>query len=119
MPSGPDLFVGAANGNSVRRYDGRTGALLDDFTKGGPSLGHSCPAFGPDANLYVAEWSGNAVRRYHGGTGALLGTVIPGAHGGIATILFGPVGALYAVVPHVAPYRIDRYDVLASKYLGT
>ncbi len=33
QPNSPDLFVSIRNTNSVKRYDGATGAYIDDFVK--------------------------------------------------------------------------------------
>src|SRR5262245_54058108 len=124
MPIGRYLFVGAANGDGLRWYDGRTGAPLGDFTTNAPIGGWSCPVFGPDGSLYVTMWSyTQSVYRFDGKTGDTLGVVVPyGASYG--TILFGPDRALYVAVPTMRPaasgeYEIDRYDALAAKQLGT
>jgi hypothetical protein len=110
-----DLFVGAANGNSVRRYDGQTGAFVSDFTSGGANAGQSCPVFRPNGDLYVAEWSGGgAVRRYDRVSGALISTVVDGTGG--SPILFGRDGSLLALGTE---WDINRYDALAGTFLGT
>ena len=104
-----DLYVCAADTNSILRYDGTTGAFKGVFVPSG-SGGLTTPqglAFGPDGNLYVA--SGNfftgtpfapgSILRYEGpagpNPGAFLGTFVPAGSGGLSTpvgLLFGPDG---------------------------
>ena len=60
--------------SSVLRYDGTTGAFLDEFVASG-SGGLFNPQqlqFGPDGNLYVASGNSNQLLRYDGATGAFI-----------------------------------------------
>lgn len=69
-----DLFVSAAGGNAVHRFDRTTGAFLGEFVSPG-SGGLGDPqgiAFGPDGNLYVSSNGSNNVLRYNGRTGAFI-----------------------------------------------
>jgi outer membrane protein assembly factor BamB len=121
MAQTADLFVGAANGNSVRRYEGQTGAFLGDFTSGGANSGQSCPVFRPNGDLYVGEWSlaqppGTAVRRYDRASGVLISTVVDSTLGGASAILFGRYGSLLAVGTEG---DLNRYDPLSGAYRGT
>ena len=75
-----DLFVSSQNTNSVKRYDGVTGAYLGDFVPSGLG-GLSRPQgiiFGPDGNLYVSSRDTGNVLRYDGTTGAFLGVFTSG-----------------------------------------
>lgn len=70
-----DLFVSSEGTNSVKRYDGVTGAYLGDFVTPG-SGGLIAPQgiqFGPDGHLYVSGGGSGAVHKYNGQTGASMG----------------------------------------------
>ena len=67
---GPDnnLYVASFASNTVRRYDGTTGAFIDDFVTAGSGnlMGPVGVAFGPDGNFYVSSFLGDNVLRYTG-----------------------------------------------------
>jgi outer membrane protein assembly factor BamB len=98
-----DLLVASLNTDSVKRYDGTTGAFLGDFVSPGIS-GQQQPfplALGPDGNLYVGGGGilDPNVKRFDGTTGAFIDlciSVSPGA--AIYTVTFGPDGNLYGSV---------------------
>jgi WD40 repeat protein len=95
-----DLLVSSYNTNSVKRYDGATGAYLGDFASA--AANPRGMSLGPDGNLYVGggaygDLNGN-IRRFDGTTGAFLGTVTSGHPGPIGDVIFGPDGDLYASV---------------------
>src|SRR5262249_55044557 len=100
-----DLFVVSRNNNTVRRYDGTTGAPRPSAGNSGALFasgnGLSDPigiAFGPEGNLYVANFSTSTVVKFDGTTGAGLGTFVAAGSGGLngATgLAFGPDGKLY------------------------
>ena len=94
-----DLLVGSTD-NSIRRYDGTTGALKGYFvTPGAGGLNTPTNAiFGPDGNLYVGSLYTHSVKRYKGTTGAYIDDFVPpGSGGGISPydLTFGPDGNLY------------------------
>jgi DNA-binding beta-propeller fold protein YncE len=109
---GPDgnLYVGdrvAPDRGRIARFDGTTGAYLDDFVpvlSGG--LAHPLThVFGPNGrgglDLYVSN-GGGGILRYDGTTGAFVGTFVPGGSGGLNTplgMVFGPDGNLYVAEP--------------------
>jgi DNA-binding beta-propeller fold protein YncE len=106
-----DLYVLSRVTNSVKRYDGTTGAYLGDFVASGSGgLDHpTALTFGPDGNLYVAAGFGtgaSAVFRFQGPSGRSPGSPLPAAgnsgadfvasgSGGLLTtfgLIFGPDG---------------------------
>lgn len=74
---GPDgkLYVGSFSGDSILRYDGRSGAFIDVFVSSasgnlnGPDAGM---AFGPSGDLYVPSFWNRRVKRYDGASGAFV-----------------------------------------------
>lgn len=73
-----ELFVSSGNTDQVKRYNGVTGAFIDNFAAGG---GLSVPnglVFGSDGNLYVSSAGTNQVLRYNGTTGAFIDNFAPG-----------------------------------------
>jgi hypothetical protein len=107
---GPDF--GAANTSSVRRYNGTTGAFIDQFIPAG-SQGITFPdpqsiAFGPDGNFYLASPATNRVLRYDGHTGAFIDAFVsPGAEGQVGgAIAFDRTGRLYV---GTAANGVNRY----------
>ena len=76
---GPDghLYVASSQNNRILRYNGETGAFLNEFVPDGAG-GLRFPlgiAFGPDGDFYVASFGNSRVLKYHGSTGAPLGLV--------------------------------------------
>lgn len=77
-----DLYVVSRRTDSVKQYDGTTGAYLGDFVAGG-SGGLDAPiglTFGPDGNLYVSAGFGaapSAVFRYEGPAARTPGAPMP------------------------------------------
>jgi protocadherin Fat 4 len=89
-----NLYVASSNTGKVLRFDGTTGAFIDEFV----STGLSFPlglTFGPDGNLYVASQSTQGVLKFDGVTGALDATFNAPSTGSTEDITFGPDGNLY------------------------
>src|SRR5262249_35749392 len=107
-----NLYVADENGNtsnkgSIVRFDGTTGAFIDNFVASGSGgLAHAqYLVFGPDGNLYVSSENAQGaatvsgeILRYDGKTGAFLGTYVPSGSGGLDLpfgMTFGADGNLY------------------------
>jgi streptogramin lyase len=93
---GPDgrLYV-TTRADEVRRYNPKTGALLNVFVpagSGGLGDGNDME-FGPDRNLYIPDFLPSSVLRYDGRTGDFLGAFVPPGGGGLefpVTLTFMP-----------------------------
>jgi hypothetical protein len=133
---------------AVLRYDGTTGAFLDQFVQAGHNnqagaggAGPSDPAelnmphvplFGPDGNLYIGDavnvytpgLNGQGrIARYNGTTGAYMDDFVPFFTGGLRhpdAMVFGPgsKGHLDLYVSDEGPSRIMRYDGTTGAFLG-
>ncbi|MBT8485311.1 MAG: hypothetical protein KJO43_07010 [Phycisphaerae bacterium] len=121
---GPDgnLYASSLNDSNVRRYDGSTGAFIDEFVtafSGGLS-GAEILVFGADEHLYIGSLNNGAVMRYDGTSGAPapgpLGAAgsaqfVTPLSGGLTLphgVTFGPDGALY--VCSFGSSQVIRYD---------
>jgi DNA-binding beta-propeller fold protein YncE len=96
-------FMGPGQIKGVLRYDGGTGAFMDEFVQRGQiDMGHQL-LFGPDGNLYFADRvEGNTARpkggrilRFNGQTGAFIDVFVSQGSGGLEhpdAHVFGPDG---------------------------
>ena len=96
-PEGNLYVASTTDDDSVLRYDGATGAFIDEFvsTASGGLAGPQGLVFGPDGHLYVASNETDNIRRYDGTTGALIGEFVTAGSGGLegaGGVLFGPDG---------------------------
>jgi sugar lactone lactonase YvrE len=87
----------ATPGQGVLRFDPKTGAFIDHFTKFGASgkdfiRPYGC-AFGPDGHLYVASFRTDEIMRFDGQTGAFIDVFARGE--GVADSLNGPNDLLF------------------------
>ena len=127
MAFGPNgnLFVCVLNMSTVLQFDGKSGALIGEFTQGTTLHAARVLAFGPDGNLYVADInmsdpSGDTrVARFDGTTGQYIDDYIPfgsGLYSGVFYasfgIGFGPDGRLYvsSVNPNADYDQVFAYD---------
>src|SRR5262245_18760712 len=88
-----ELLVSSAGADGVLRYNGQTGAFIDDFASGG---GLDVPvgmSFGPVGNLYVASNSNSNILRYTGLTGVFIDTFIASGSRG----LLHPLGLVFGL----------------------
>ena len=126
-------FGGPGQLKGVLRYDGNTGAFIDNFAVGGNLASPRGIIFGPDGNLYVADrkyigqgWQlEGRVARFDGTTGAYLGDFIPLGSGGLSVptqLVFGPsvedAGRLDLYVVSTGTDSVLRYDGTTGSFLG-
>lgn len=120
---GPDgnLFVASRYTDSVLRYDGRSGTLLNAFVppRSGDLNSPFFLVFGPDGQLYVSSSGNHSVLRFDGTTGAFLDTFIPPRKGELAEpmgLVFGNDGTLY--VASVGKQTVFRFEAGSGRPLG-
>jgi DNA-binding beta-propeller fold protein YncE len=119
---GPDgnVYVADAWKNTIKRYDGKTGAFLGDFVKRDVGSLDVCGhiIFGPDGNLYAASLHSNLIKRYDGRTGAFLGD-FAGRNGlnQPSGLVFGKDGCLY--VGSAMSSEVKRFDGKTGAFLDT
>ena len=126
-------FAGPGQLKGVLRYDGDTGAFIDNFAVGGNLASPRGIIFGPDGNLYVADrkfigqdWQlEGRVARFDGTTGAYLGDFVPLGSGGLSVptqLVFGPSvedsGRLDLYVVSTGTDSVLRYDGTTGAFLG-
>lgn len=108
---GPDgnLYVTSLLTDEVRRYNGATGAFIDNFVSAGSGglLRPAGLAFGPDGNLYVSSQA-NDVKRYNGATGAHIDNFASTGLSNPNGIAFGVDGNLY--VANTGGDNVRRYN---------
>lgn len=115
-----DMLVTSRNTNSVKRYDGVTGAFLGDFVTSGSGglLATQDAAYGPDGSFYVTGRGNTSVLRYDGQTGAFLGTFTTGrALDNPTKFSFGPDGLLYISQWSITTPTVLRYDAVTGAFV--
>lgn len=126
-------FRGPGQIKAVLRYDGTTGAFLDEFVQRGQmDMAHSV-MFGPDGNVYVGDRvegntghpQGGRILRFDGTTGAFIDEFVPLLSGGLLHPLahvFGPGGRgrgkLDLYVTDEDAHDIKRYDGTNGAFKG-
>lgn len=114
-----DLYVSSEGTNSVKRYDGTTGAYVSDFVSAG-SGGLSRPqgiTFGPDGNLYVSSRDTGNVIRYNGLTGAFIDVFTAGFSFQIAADLTFRGGFLYVAEFGTNFNGMIRFDASTGQFV--
>src|SRR5687768_17331309 len=116
--AGQDLYVSSEGTNSVKRYNGITGAFMGDFVASG-SGGLDRPqglSFGPDGHLYVSSVTSGRVLRYHGASGAFLGAFTQGPLLAFAGDMDWRGASLF--VSDFGGTSVHRYDGATGAHLG-
>ena len=126
-------FGGPGQLKGVLRYDGATGAFIDNFAVGGNLQSPRGIIYGPDGNLYVTDrkfigqdWQlEGRVARFDGTTGAYLGDFVPLGSGGLSDptqLVFGPsvedAARLDLYVVSTGTDSVLRFDGATGAFLG-
>jgi outer membrane protein assembly factor BamB len=115
-----DIYVSGWNSGQVLRYDGTTGAFIEEFVASGSGglAKASGLAFGPDSHLYVSSHSTSEVLRYDGTTGAFIDAFVTAGSGGLNKtegLTFGSDGNLY--VSDFGNDAVYRYDGTSGAFI--
>lgn len=104
-----NLYVSNFSSNSIRRYNGTTGAYINDFVapNAGALSGPLDNLFLPNGDLLVSSFRNGSIKRYDANEN-FSGTVISGLSGGPQGLEIGPDGLLY--VGDYGNGIIRRYD---------
>ncbi|MBX9655006.1 NHL repeat-containing protein [bacterium] len=120
---GPDgnLFVASRFTDSILRYDGQSGSLMNVFVppRSGDLNSPFFLVFGPDGQLYVSSPGNHSVLRFDGVTGAYQETFIPPRRGDLAEpmgLAFGRDGSLF--VASVGKQTVFRFESGTGRPLG-
>jgi hypothetical protein len=118
-----DVYVAGFDTDSVRRYDGQTGALKSTPVApraGGLDGPDNGMTFGPDGKLYIPGYYSNNVLRYDPASNTLSTFVAANAGGLLHTraILFEP-GNATALVSSEGSGRILRVNASSGALIGT
>ncbi len=107
--------------NSVKRFNARTGAFIDDYISGHGLNGPTAIAVGPDGNLYVTGGESQTVHRFDGRTGQFMDIFVPrdatsrmNAPNGMD---FGPDGNLY--VGSFNSREVKRFNGQTGQFIDT
>jgi sugar lactone lactonase YvrE len=115
-----ELFVSSRNSNSVKRFDGMTGAYLGDFVatgSGGLSMTQEV-RFGPDGSLYVSGRGDTSLLRYDGVTGEFLGNATKGYKLDNPTkMTFGPDGNVYVSQWGAQRNKVARFNAASGAFI--
>ncbi len=115
-----DLFVASQNTNSVKRYNGITGAFMGDFVSSG-SGGLNAPqevAWGPDGHLYVTGFYTPYLMRYDSANGNYLGQFSSGyALDNPGKMTFGPDGKIYVSQWGATKNKVVRFNATTGAFI--
>jgi DNA-binding beta-propeller fold protein YncE len=112
-------FGGTAPFSKVIRYNGTTGAFIDDFVPVGSGglNGIEGLVFGPVGNLYVTSRVNNEILRYDGSTGTFLGVFATGGQNGPVDLTFGPDGNLYVLNSPGGQLEVLRFNGVTGIFI--
>lgn len=118
-----DVYVAGFDTDSVRRYDGQTGALKSTpvaARAGGLDGPDNGMTFGPDGKLYIPGYYSNNVLRYDPASNTVSTFVAPGTGGLRRTraVLFEP-GNSSALVSSEGSGQILRVNAASGALMGT
>lgn len=119
-PSTIHLYVSSRNTNSVKRFDGRSGAFVGDFVAEGAGGLRATQevAFGPDGQLYVSGRGNVHILRFDGETGGFLGPFTSGYELDNPTkMTFGPDGKLYVSQWGEKRAAVARFDARTGVFV--
>ncbi|MBL7740632.1 MAG: hypothetical protein JNK14_15550 [Chitinophagaceae bacterium] len=115
-----DLFVSSQNTNSVKRYNGVTGAYMGNFVLPG-SGGLIAPqevAWGPDGHLYVTGFYTPYLMRYDSANGNYLGQFSSGyALDNPGKMTFAPDGKIYISQWGASKNKIARFNAATGTFI--
>lgn len=116
-----DLLVSSRGTSAVKRYDGHTGAYIDDFVpsgSGGLSVTQEV-AIGPDSQVYVTGRGNSQVLRFDRRTGAFLGGFTTGyVLDNPTKTSFLPDGRLLVSQWGVSRSAVAAFDARSGAFLG-
>ncbi len=109
-----DMFISSRVNDTVKRFDGETGADKGTFISGVPLDFPQGLAFGADGRLYVVSSESDQILRFNGDTGAFIDVFATHSRGfGIAFHHSGDV-----LAGNILTHSINRFDGETGESLG-
>ncbi len=115
-----ELLLCNFDSDEIKRFNGRTGALIDDFASGSGLSRPACIVLGPDGYLYVSSSNSHTIHRFNGRTGQFVDVFVDrDRSGGLNSpsgLTFGPDGNLY--VASSGSNSVKRYNGRTGAFMG-